>query len=99
MHFAVACLISSQISKKVKRCALNSGSFCKAKARLPLELFQVLARKIGSDPEETYGNEWKWKYGNVNIVGGTSFSMPETKNNFSTFLNVLQRLVFLLEKF
>lgn len=83
--FAVTCLISSQISKKAKRCALNTGSFCKAKARLPLEFFQSLARKMGKELETTHGNEWQWKHGNVKIVDGTGFSMPETKSNLSIF--------------
>jgi len=83
--FAIACFISSQITKHTKQCALNTGSFCKAKARLPIALVESLARRIGQTTEKSYGSRWMWKHGRVKVVDGTGVSMPETPANLAVF--------------
>lgn len=60
---------------------LNSGSYCKAKARLPLELFKRLTARFGAcldGPEDE-------EFGRVFIVDGTGVSMSDTKKNRSKY--------------
>jgi hypothetical protein len=63
----------------------RSPSLCKAKARLPIELFQALFRSLNSEIEKNSQETWNWKHGRAFVVDGTGFSMPDTPSNRSYF--------------
>ena len=82
---AVAEVNTHFLKKKNILCSFGTSSFCKAKARLPLDFFQILARKLGSNIEKVTKDSWIWKHGRVLVIDGTGFSMPETPNNLEFF--------------
>jgi len=73
----------SAISKLLSRVrpSINSGSYVKAKARLPLALIKSLVRRLGTNLQETR----VWRHGRVLVVDGTGVSMPETMTNLKVF--------------
>jgi hypothetical protein len=66
---------------KLRLCSFGTSSLCKAKARLPIELFQLLFSKLNHEIEQTDQTIWHWKHGKVLVVDGTGFSMPDTPSN------------------
>jgi IS4 transposase len=67
-----------------RRCSMSTGSFCKAKKRLPLVLIKGLVKRIAETL--TVGESWAWRHGRVFVVDGTGFSMPDTKENAAVFV-------------
>lgn len=76
---AVSSLIAMKEAQKLPVCCLNSGSFSKAKARLPIDFFCRLAKKAAILPDDC------WKHGRVIVVDGTGVSMPDTAANRQSF--------------
>lgn len=72
---AVAGIIAARLAKSLPACCLNTGSYSKAKARLPLELLTMLTQKMA------IADQLIEKWGRVFVVDGTGFSMPDTKAN------------------
>jgi IS4 transposase len=66
-------------------CSFGTSSLCKAKAKLPIELFQVLFRSLNSEIEKNSQETWNWKHGRAFVVDGTGFSMLDTPSNRSYF--------------
>ena len=62
-------------------CSYNTGSYCKARKRLPEKLCKDLLRKSGELALQNIKSPWKWKGFNVNLVDGTTVTMPDTPAN------------------
>ena len=82
---AVMDVITMRKRGKKKACCLNSGSFSKAKARLPRELLRRLARGMGEQAAATLKIGTadplpKWP-GRVFVVDGTGVSLSDTPAN------------------
>lgn len=71
-------------SSRKKACSSATGSFCKAKERLPLVLIQTLVRFLAG--RLSGEREKGWKHGRVFVVDGTGFSMPDTQANADVFV-------------
>ncbi len=63
--------------RRKKACSINTGSFCKAKSRLPLELIAQLTRSLSASS----ANITAWTHGHVRVVDGTTVSMADTPSN------------------
>jgi hypothetical protein len=76
---AVNMVNASRQSRGLSPCCPNTGSYTKAKSRLPLKLIELLAKKtaITSDND--------WKLGRVMVVDGSGVSMPDTSANKKVF--------------
>ncbi len=62
-------------------CSPNTGSYCKARKRLPEGAMAWLARQSGQRLCEQTPQAWRWKGRRVNIVDGSTVSMPDTQAN------------------
>ena len=86
-----ACLdaVSRRLSERTARgetaCSLNSGPYCKARKRLPLQLICRLALKIGETLEQDSPTDWKWRERSIKLMDGTTISMPDTTSNQSVY--------------
>ena len=86
-----ACLdaVSRRLSERTARgetaCSLNSGPYCKARKRLPLELIRRLALKVGETLEQDSPRDWKWRGRSIKLMDGTTISMPDTTSNQSVY--------------
>lgn len=78
---AVLRLVAFLASRGEKPCAPTTGSYCKARKRLPEKVLsrltqQTAARMTGDAPER-----WRWQAREVKVVDGTTLSMPDTRAN------------------
>lgn len=82
---AVACLIVHRTTRGLEPCAAETGSYCKARQRLPLGIITRLFRRIVASLEQPIPKTWLWKGRTVLLVDGTTVSMPDTAENQKAF--------------
>jgi hypothetical protein len=82
---AVWQLVVTRVANNKKPCSVNTGAFCKAKARLPLELISQIAKKLATSALEKSDVSWNWPHGDVKVVDGTGLSMPDSEANRKVF--------------
>ncbi len=82
---AVACVIAERAARGLEPCSADSGSYCKARQRLPLGVIVRLVRRIASAIEKPVPKNWLWKDREVLLVDGTTVSMPDTPANQKAF--------------
>ena len=61
--------------------ALNTGSYCDARQRLPLALPVALGVTLGAQLESLAPKHWRWQGRTVKLFDGTTVSMPDTPDN------------------
>jgi Transposase DDE domain len=66
-------------------CSPNTGSYCKARKRLPEGVVSTLARHSGQRLCEQTPEAWLWKGRRVKIVDGSTVSMPDTEANQAAY--------------
>lgn len=62
-----------------------TGSYCKARRRLPTALVKELARHTGKIAGETLPKNWLWKGRSVKLIDGTTVTMPDTEKNQAVY--------------
>lgn len=77
---AVSRRLSQRIADGQGICSLNSGPYCKARARLTLGLPQRLCKQLGRQVEEL-AQPWRWWGRQVKLFDATTVSMPDTQSN------------------
>lgn len=82
---AVARNLSERTARRAPACSLNTGSYCKARQRLPLELIVEMQRALGRGMEGAQPQGWRWLGHPVKILDGTTVSMPDTEANQEAF--------------
>lgn len=82
---AVARALSARVADGQSPCSLNTGPYCKARARLPVGLLEHLGREIGTRVCAEQPKEWLWHGRQVKLVDGTTLSMPDTAANQKRF--------------
>ena len=78
---AVARRLSERTAQGLAACSLNSGPYCKARKRLPLDLIRRLALTVGDRLERASPVDWKWRGRSIKLMDGTTISMPDTESN------------------
>ncbi len=63
----------------------NTGSYCKARQRLPLSLVSELAQCTGRLVDAQLPEHWLWQGRPVRLIDGTTVSMPDTPENQATY--------------
>lgn len=66
-------------------CCSDASAFCKARAKLSVELIDTLTRRIVSMLKTKTQKLWKWKARNVYLVDGLVFRAPDTKANQAVY--------------
>jgi len=61
--------------------SVNTGAYCKARQRLPVEMVSTLARHTGEMLSERALAGWGWRGRCVKLVDGTGILMPDTAAN------------------
>jgi Transposase DDE domain len=62
-------------------CATNTGAYCRARAKVPEAVVRRLTQQVASDCEARVPKRWRWKGRRVQLVDGTTLSMPDTPEN------------------
>lgn len=82
---AVARGLSARVAFGQAPCSLNTGPYCKARARLALTLLTRLAREAGHRLCAGQPAAWRWRGREVKLIDGTTVSMPDTQANQARF--------------
>jgi hypothetical protein len=78
---AVTRLRAFQVAHGEAPCSPNTGSYCKARARLPEAVVACLAQEVGQRLSHSVPVRWRWKGRRVKLVDGSTVSMPDTPAN------------------
>ena len=65
--------------------SVDTGAYCKARQRLPIEMVTELTRETGRLLSERASLGWRWRGRPVKLVDGTGISMPDTVENQARF--------------
>ena len=82
---AVARGASQTRDYKSAKINLNTGTYCKARKRLPFGLVVRLSRAIAQGTSASQAEHWKWRGREIKLVDGTTVSMPDTPDNWKSF--------------
>jgi Transposase DDE domain len=82
---AVARFIAFRVARGEEPCGPDTGSYCKARQRLPLKVVTDLTRGTGREVDQRAEHAWTWKGRSVQLVDGTTVSMPDTESNQKAF--------------
>jgi len=82
---AVVSLTAYRTAQGMEPCSADSGSYCKARQRLPIGVITRLVRRIAQSLEERVPENWLWKGRETLMVDGTTVSMPDTVKNQQAF--------------
>jgi len=61
--------------------SVRTGAYCRARARLPLEMIVALTRETGRLLSAGARPTWRWRGRCVKLADGTGISMPDTAEN------------------
>lgn len=66
-------------------CSTHTGGYCRARARLPLTMITAITDHIGTLLHDMTPDSWRWKGRDVQLVDGTTVTMPDTPVNQQAF--------------
>jgi hypothetical protein len=75
---AVARVAVLLIAMGRKPCSMNTGAYCRARARLPERLLERLVYTVGDGLESRAPADWRWLGRHVKIADGTTVMMADT---------------------
>src|SRR5713101_5320395 len=73
------------IAKGQTPCSPHTGSYCKARQRLPEGVVSTLARHSGQRLCDKTHEAWLWQGRRVKMVDGSTVSMPDTEANQAAY--------------
>jgi putative transposase len=82
---AVQRVMAMRVASGQEPCSLDTGAYCRARAKLPASVLKRLARETGRNLEAQVPEDWLWCGKQVQIVDGTTFTMPDTEDNQKRF--------------
>lgn len=62
-------------------CSSNTGSYCKARQRLPLSMVSGLVRQTGMQMTAQVPGHWRWQGRPIRLIDGTTVELPDTEEN------------------
>lgn len=80
-HNAVSRVIAYLGSEGVEIPSTDTSAYCQARSRLPEKILEKLFGKAAQSLEEKVIPEYLWCGRNVNVIDGSSVSMPDTIEN------------------
>lgn len=75
---AVARYVSQRNAAGLSAAGLGTGSYCKARQRLPLVLIEACAAEVAVRAEDALPADARWRGRRIWLVDGTEVSMPDT---------------------
>lgn len=78
---AVARVVVLLVALGKKPCSDNTSAYCRARSKLPVAVLQRLTTELAHGCEQRLPKQWLWKGRHVQLVDGTTVSMPDTPDN------------------
>ena len=72
---------AQRVAEGLRPNAVDTGAYCRARQRLPLEMVQALTRHSGRWLSAQALPTWRWHERTVKIIDGSTISMPDTPAN------------------
>jgi hypothetical protein len=82
---AVARFLAWRAARGPAPCSADTGGYCKARGRLPEGVLARLARATGRQAQDRAPAAWRWDGRTIEVVDGTTVSMPDTPANQAAF--------------
>ncbi len=82
---AVSHVLSNRLHQGQLANSIKTGSYCKARKRLPLKQLKQAAEASGKALHQQARQAWLWKGHNTLITDGTTVLMPDTPENQADF--------------
>ena len=67
------------------RCSTHTGAYCRARARLPLDMVRTLTLYTGEAITASAPDAWHWRGRPVRLVDGTTVTLPDTPANQAAY--------------
>src|ERR1039457_1197141 len=67
------------------QCSTNTGAYCKARQRLPLEMVMGMVHHTGRLIAAEGSDTWLWGGRRVRLVDGTTVTLPDTQANQTAY--------------
>jgi hypothetical protein len=77
--------IVNQLLQGADAVSANTGGYCQARERLPLELVREMGRRCGLMMDKHTPQGWLWRGRHVKLTDGTTTLMPDTQRNHARF--------------
>jgi hypothetical protein len=82
---AVARFCAWRASIGLPACSADASAYCKARQRLPERVLARLSRFTGRRLQEEAPAGWRWRGRTIQVVDGTTVSMPDTPANRTAY--------------
>jgi hypothetical protein len=80
-HAAVLRVAALLIALKRTPCSEDTAAYCRARAKVPACVLRRLALEVGRNLEREIPNAWLWHGKHVDLVDGTTLTLPDTEDN------------------
>ena len=74
-------IVNKEALKTDKRISITTGGYCRARQRLHVKMIKNLTQQISKDSLAKVPKKWKFQGRDIYLVDGTTFTMPDTKEN------------------
>jgi putative transposase len=64
---------------------LDTGLYCRARAKIPANVFRRLALHVGHGLEQVAPADWLWQDRHVQLIDGSTSALPDTEENQKKF--------------
>lgn len=82
---AVGSVLAERLSQGQSANSVNTGPYCKARSRLPLEPLRQAVKSVGMRLHQQMPKAWLWQDYRVVLLDGTTVLMPDTADNQRVF--------------
>lgn len=82
---AVEGFLAWRLGRGMSPCSTDTGTYAKARRRLPEALLALLTRHTGREADRSAPGEWRWRGRVVKLFDGSTVSMPDTAENQQAF--------------
>ena len=72
---------AQRVAEGLRPNAVDTGAYCRARQRLPVEMVQALTRQSGRLLSAKALPCWRWRGRAVKLLDGSTVSMPDTREN------------------
>ena len=80
-HAAVLRVAALLIALKRTPCTEDTAAYCRARAKLPACVLRRLTLEVGRNLEQEIPSAWLWHGKHVQLVDGTTMTLPDTEEN------------------
>jgi putative transposase len=66
-------------------CSEDTAAYCRARAKLPAVVLRRLGRQVAGNLERAVPSDWLWQGKHVQLVDGTTLTLPDTPENQAAY--------------